>query len=89
MDTLKHGPRDKETEISSNLEVLVSYWHIFFAREGKWDAQPMYFFHFCQNIVLNGRGLLLEALPRLIFIIISIMNSRSGIVLPGANMLGQ
>ena len=33
----------------------------------------MHFFHFCQNIVLKGRGLLLEALPRLIFIVISIM----------------
>ena len=45
VDTLKHGPREEETEIASNLEELVSYrTYIFFTREGKWDAQPM---HFC------------------------------------------
>ena len=69
VDTLKHSPREEGTEIASNLEELVSYRrnYIYFAREPKWDAQPMDFFHFCQNIVLKGRGLLLEALPRLSF----------------------
>ena len=55
VDTLKHSPRKEGAGIASNLEELVSYRHNYnyFARERKWDAQPMHFFHFCQNIVLN------------------------------------
>ena len=71
VDTLKHSPREEGTKITSNLEELVAY----FARERKWDAQPVHFFHFCQNIVLKGRGLLLEALPRLKKMVISSFSS--------------
>ena len=58
VDTLKHSPRDEGTEIASNLEELVSYrtYIYIFAREGKWDAQPMHFFQFFQNNSFEGGG---------------------------------